>query len=166
MADYALKTYVTTAVSTKQATLSTGLASTGSQSILSGTTIKTIVPGTGVSLSSDVNGIAVTGIDAYDKANIDSKISTINTNVGAKQATLSAGTATTGSQSILSGSIIKNIVPGTGISLLSDVNGVTVTGTDAYTKSEVNDKFSSLIGTAPEILNTLQEISASIDNYE
>ena len=49
MTDYALKTDVTTAVSTKQATLSTGTASTGSQSILSGTTIKAIMPGTGIS---------------------------------------------------------------------------------------------------------------------
>jgi hypothetical protein len=67
MTNYALKTDVATAVSTKQATLSTGLASTGSQSILSGTTIKTIVPGTGISLSSTANGITVTGIDFFPR---------------------------------------------------------------------------------------------------
>ena len=73
MTDYALKTYVTTAVGTKQATLTTGTAVTNSQAILSGSIIKTIVPGTGISLSSDANGIIVTGTDAYDKANIDGK---------------------------------------------------------------------------------------------
>ncbi len=60
----------------------------------------------------------------------------VTASLNTKQATLSAGTASTGSQSILSGSLIKNIVPGTGISLLSDVNGITVTDIDAYTKTE------------------------------
>ncbi len=83
-------TTINTNVTAKQATLSAGTAVTGSQAILSGTTIKHIVNGTGISLSSDVNGITVTGIDAYDKSNIDSKLSTINTNVTAKQPTLSA----------------------------------------------------------------------------
>ena len=107
MTDYALKTYVTTAVGTKQATLTTGTAVTNSQAILSGSIIKTIVPGTGISLSSDANGIIVTGTDAYDKANIDGKTTTINTNVTAKQATLSNGTEVTNSKTLLFGNIIK-----------------------------------------------------------
>ena len=48
MVNYAVKTEVTTALNTKQATLTAGTASTGSQAILSDNTIKNIVPGTGV----------------------------------------------------------------------------------------------------------------------
>ena len=50
------------------------------------------------------------------------------------------------------------------MSLSSDVNGVVISGCDACTKEEVYTKTSSLIGTAPAILDTLQEISASINN--
>ena len=73
MTNYAPKTYVTTAVSTKQATLSNGTAATNSKAVLSVNIIKNIVPGTGISLTSDENYITVTGIDAYDKSNIDGK---------------------------------------------------------------------------------------------
>ena len=59
---------------------------------------------------------------------------------------------------------MKKIVNGIGISLSSDANGVVITGRDAYTKEEVYTKTSSHIGTAPAILDTLQEISASINN--
>ena len=88
----------------------------------------------------------------------------VTTALNTKQDTLTAGTASTGSQAILSGSTIKNIIPGTGMSLLSDVNGIVITGRDAYTKEEVNTNISSLVGTAPAILDTLQEISSSINN--
>ena len=37
-----------------------------------------------------------------------------------------------------------------------------IAGIDAYTKGEVNTKFSDLVGTAPAVLNTLQEIAAVI----
>ena len=106
MTNYALNTDVTASLNTKQATLSTGTATTGSQSILSGSLIKTIVPGTGISLSSNVNGITVTGIDAYTKTettnflNAKANSSDVTASLNTKQATLSAGTATTGSQSI------------------------------------------------------------------
>ena len=123
-----------------------------------------------MSLSSDVNGVTITGRDTYTKTetseflNAKANASDVTTSLNTKQATLSAGTASTGSQSILSGSTIKKIVPGPGISLSSDVNSVTVTGRDSYTKSEVDTKISSLIGTAPAILDTVQELSASINN--
>ncbi len=45
MADYALKTYVNTAVGAKQATLSAGTTTTNARAIFSGTIIKNIVPG-------------------------------------------------------------------------------------------------------------------------
>ena len=102
--------------------------------------------------------------DSYDKENIDNKLTTINTNINAKQATLVAGLpAVSGlQQSILSGATIKNIIAGTGISLASGVNNITITGIDAYTKSAVDTKISDLIGSAPAVLNTLQEIASLI----
>jgi hypothetical protein len=169
MKDYALKTDVTSSLNTKQATLSTGTASTGSQAILSGTTIKTIVPGTGVSLSSDVNGITVTGIDAHNKTKqqlvflkTKANSSDVTASLNNKQETLNTGTAVTGSQAILSGTTIKNILPGTGRSMVSGLHNITITGVDAYAKEQVNTKFSDLIGSAPVVLNTLQEIAAVI----
>ena len=85
--------------------------------------------------------------------------------VSTKQATLSNGTAITNSKAILSGSTIKNIVPGIGsISLTSDENNITITGINAYTVDQVNTKFSDLIGTAPAVLDTLQEIATSMGN--
>ena len=164
MTDDALKTYVTTAVGTKQATLTTGTAVTNSQAILSGSIIKTIVPGTGISLSSDANGIIVTGTDAYDKSNIDGKITTINTNVAAKQATLSNGTEVTNSKTLLFGNIIKNILPGTNMSFSSDDNKITINGIDAYTKEEITSKFNALVNSAPGLLGTLGEIAAYLGN--
>ena len=62
--------------------------------------------------------------DTYDKANIDGKLTTRNTNIINKPAALSNGTTATNSKAILSGNIIKNIVPGTGISLTSDENNI------------------------------------------
>ena len=50
-------------------------------------------------MSSNDNNITITGVDAYDRGNIDGKLQTINTNVNNKQATLSNGTLITGSQS-------------------------------------------------------------------
>ena len=88
----------------------------------------------------------------------------VTTALNTKHATLTAGTASTGSQAILSASIIKNIALGTGVTLSSDANKIVITGIDAYTKTEVNQKISDLVGTAPALLNTLQEISASINN--
>ena len=55
-----------------------------------------------------------------------------------KQNTLTAGTASLGSQSILAGTIVKNIISGLAITLNSDDNGIVITGRDAYTKTEVN----------------------------
>ena len=80
MIDYALKTYVTDAVGVKQATLSAGTTVTNAQASLSGTKIKNIVPGTGISMTADANNITITG-----------------------QAALSAGTTITNAQAILSG---------------------------------------------------------------
>ena len=86
----------------------------------------------------------------------------VTTAVGTKQATLSNGTEVTNSKTILFGNIIKNILPGTNISLSSDDNKITINGIDAYTKSEVGVEIAKLVGTAPEVLNTLQEIAAVI----
>ncbi len=74
MAAYAVKTEVTASLNTKQATLTAGTSPTGSQAILSGSTIKNIIPGTGMSLSSDANGIVITCRDAYTKTETDDKL--------------------------------------------------------------------------------------------
>ena len=78
-------------------------------------------------------------------ANIDGKLTTINSNITNKQATLSAGTIATNSQAVLSGSIIKNIIPGTGTSIVSDANNITINSTDTYTKTEILQQMSDLI---------------------
>ncbi len=59
---------------------------------------------------------------------------------------------------------MKNIAPGTGLTLSSDANKIVITGIDAYAKTEVNSKISELVGTAPALLGTLQELSAAINN--
>ena len=76
-------------IDAKQATLNNGTAVTNSQAILSGTKIKNIVPSTGISMTSNIDNITITGIDSYDKPNIDAKLLTINTDITNKQATLS-----------------------------------------------------------------------------
>ena len=81
MVDYALKTYVTSAVNTRQATLGNGTAITNSQAILATDKIKNIVPGTGISMVSNDNNITITGVDAYNKDEITTKIQTINTEI-------------------------------------------------------------------------------------
>ena len=72
----------TTTVNTKQDKLILGTSITGSQSLFNTTTskIKNIV-GANLTLTSDDNNLTITGIDAYDKTNIDGKITTINNNV-------------------------------------------------------------------------------------
>ena len=114
----------TTTVNTKQDKLVLGTSITGSQSLFNTTTskLKNIV-GANLTLTSDVDNLTITGIDAYDKTNIDGKITTINNNISAKRNT-----------------------------------------SDSYTKTEVDQKISDLVGTAPALLNTLQEISTSLNN--
>ena len=41
-------------------------------------------------------------------------------------------------------------------------NTITINGLDSFTKKEVHDEIAKLVGTAPEVLNTLQEIAAVI----
>ena len=59
-----------------------------------------------------MNGVIITGRDAYTKTetsgclNAKANASEATTSLNTKKATLSASTATTGSQSILSGSMI------------------------------------------------------------
>ena len=55
-----------------------------------------------------------------------------------KQNTLTAGTASLGSQAIVAGTIVKNVISGLGITLNSDDNGIVITGRGAYTRTEVN----------------------------
>jgi hypothetical protein len=75
------------------------------------------VAGTAVSLDNTNDNITISSVDASDRSNIDGKISTLNTNIGGKQATLSNGDAFTNSQALLSGDKIKNLIPGLNMSM-------------------------------------------------
>ena len=59
-------------------------------------------------MTSDIENINITGIDAYDKPNIDSKLLTINTYINKKQPTLSNTTEATNSKTLLINNKIKN----------------------------------------------------------
>ena len=48
------------------------------------------------------------------------------------------------------------------ISFSSTDNSITIDGIDAYTKSETATEIAKLVGTAPAVLDTLQEIAAFI----
>ncbi len=91
-------------------------ATTGAQSILSGTTVKSIKGATGITLTSDSNVVIVTGPGSTRKRN-----------------SLIVGTAA-GAEPILSGTTVKGVKGGTGIGLTSDSNVVTVACPDLSTK--------------------------------
>ncbi len=82
--------------------------------------------------------------DVYNTAETDNKLnfkanaSDVTTSLNDTQATLTAGTASLGSQSFLSEATIKHIINGLGISLFSDANGIVLTGRDAYTKTKAD----------------------------
>jgi hypothetical protein len=50
------------------------------------------------------------------------------------------------------------------LSISATSNDYLTIACDSYTKKEVTDKFSDLIGNAPVLLNTLQEIAEIIGN--
>lgn len=103
--------------------------------------------------------------DSYDKANIDAKLTTINTNITNKQDTIGNGTGSGAlSQYLLNAGKIKNLVPGSNgaITMTANTGSVFINGIDSYNKSEIDTKFSNLIGSAPAVLNTLQEIASVI----
>jgi hypothetical protein len=52
-----------------------------------------------------------------------------------------SGTSTLDSQAIISGSVIKNLKPGTAITLSSDDNSIIISGRDAYTKTESDTNY-------------------------
>ena len=138
-----------------QEKLSAGTASANSQSVLSGSTIKNIVPGTGLTLSSDANKIVITGIDAYTKDEVAALASVY--------ATL-ASPALTGTASAVNLTVSANLAVGTGGNLVVGTKNIITELENKATKAEVTTKISELIGTAPAILDTLQEIASSINN--
>jgi hypothetical protein len=52
-----------------------------------------------------------------------------------------SGTSSLDSQAIISGSVIKNLKPGTAITLTSDDNSIIISGRDAYTKTETDANY-------------------------
>ena len=68
---------------------------------------------------------------------------------------------------MLSGSVLKGLIANTPLSLTSDVGSVTTNAnlyskSETYTKTEVNDKFTHIIGGAPVVLDTLKELSDAL----
>ena len=115
-------------------------ANTGRLFETDSTNFRAINVSTPLSITATRSDYLTIASDTYDKANIDGKLTTINTNITNKQATLSNGTTATNSKAILFGNIIKNIVPGTNISLTSDDNNITITGIDAYDKTNIDGR--------------------------
>ena len=153
-------TNINSKIDAKQATLNNGTAVTNSQAILSGTKIKNIVPSTGISMTSNIDNITITGIDSYDKLNIDAKLLTINTDITNKQATLSNTTEVANSKTLLINNKIKNLVPGDKINFSSSTDdSITINGIDAYTKAETAIEIGKLVNGAPAVLDTLKEIA-------
>ena len=144
----------------KQNKLILGTPITGSQNLLNTTTskLKNIVA-SNLTLTTDDNNLTITGINAYTKTETDVELNK-------KQVTLVVGASAVSGlqQPILSTNIIKNILAGTGITLSSGTNNITITGIDAYSKSAVDTKFSDLINSAPSTMDTLNEIAAIIGN--
>ena len=144
----------------KQNKLILGTPITGSQNLLNTTTskLKNIVA-SNLTLTTDDNNLTITGINAYTKTETDVELNK-------KQVTLVVGASAVSGlqQPILSTNIIKNILAGTGITLSSGANNITITGIDAYSKSAVDTKFSDLINSAPSTMDTLNEIAAIIGN--
>ncbi len=83
----------------------------------------------------------MTGIDAYDRTNIDGKLQTINTNVNNKQDKLNLGTSLTGSQNLFNTttSKLKHIV-GANLTLTADDNNLTIAGVNAYATANIDGK--------------------------
>ena len=110
-------------------------------------------------MTSNLDNITITGIDSYDKPNIDAKLLTINTDITNKQATLSNTTEVTNCKTLLIGNKIKNLVPGDKINFTSTDNSITINGIDAYTKAETAIEIGKLVNGAPAVLDTLKEIA-------
>ena len=154
-------TELSNAISAKQKTLSNGALITGSQSLLNTTTskLKNIV-GKNLSLTADDENLTITAVDAYDKLNIDGKFN------NKQDAFIIAPTLPAGTSRLFDISSKKfraiNVSAPLSISATSD-DYLTI-ACDSYNKKEVTDKFTDLIGNAPVLLDTLQEIATIIGN--
>ena len=130
--------------------------------------MKNIV-GTNLTLTADDNNLTITGVDAYDKANIDGKLQIINTNIDKKQNKfLVAETLPENTSRLFDAENAKfrAINVSSPLSITTPNFNYISISCDAYTKKEVNDKFSDLIGSSPAILDTLQEISSFLVGSE
>ncbi len=103
------------------------------------------VVGTNLTLAADDNNLTITRIDAYDRANIDGKLETINATVTNKQNKITLGTTVTGSQRLLntSTSKLKNIV-GKNLTLTADDNNLTIEGVYAHDRANIDGKLETI----------------------
>jgi hypothetical protein len=139
--------------------LSNGTLITGSQSLLNTTTakLKNIVCNN-LTVATDDNNITITA--PYDKTTLDSKFD------NKQNKFLLAETLPANTSRLFDASSTKF----RGINVTSPLNIVTTNyeyvtiNSDTYTKQQVDSKITALINSAPELLNTLGEISSYLGN--
>ena len=143
----------------KQNLLSNGTIITGSQSLLNTTTskLKNIVC-TNLTVATDDNNITITA--PYDKTTLDGKFD------NKQNKFLLADILPSNTSRLFDASSTKF----RGINVTSPLSIVTTNdeyitiNSDTYTKKAVDDKISELVNSAPELLNTLGEISSYLGN--
>ena len=108
---------------------------------------------------SNDNNSTITGIDAYTKDEITTKITTVNTDITNKQATLSNAPEVTNSKTVLINNKLNNLLPGVKINFTSTDDSITINGIDAYTKTETATEIGKLVNGAPAVSDTLKEIA-------
>ena len=154
-------TTLSTDINKKQNTLSNGTLITGCKSLLVNTTttskIKNIV-GTNLTLTEDENNITIAA--AYDKSALDTKFDN-KQNKFIIAETLPAGTSRLFDPSSSNFRAINVTSP---LSITAPNSDHITIACDSYTKQEVRDKITELVDSAPNLLNTLGEISRYLGN--
>ena len=152
-------TAISNALGNKQNTLSNGTSITGSESLLNTTAskIKNIV-GTNLTLTADDHTLTIAG--PYDKSALDNKFASKQNNF------LVADTLPANTSRLFDASEIKfraiNVTSPLSIATTND--SYLSISCDSYTKEEVTYKISSLVNSAPALLDTLGEIATYLGN--
>ena len=143
----------------KQNLLSNGTLITGSQSLLNTTTskLKNIV-GTNLTVATDDNNITITG--PYDKTTLDGKFDN-KQNKFLLADTLPADTSRLFDAT---GTKFRGIHVTSPLTIVTTNDDYLTINSDTYNKQTVDNKISALVNSAPDLLNTLGEISAYLGN--
>ena len=152
-------TAISNALGNKQNTLSNGTSITGSESLLNTTTskIKNIV-GTNLTLTADDHNLTIAG--PYDKSALDNKFASKQNNFLVAD-TLPANTSRLFDASETNFRAINVTSP---LSIATTNDSYLSISCDSYTKEEVTYKISSLVNSAPALLDTLGEIATYLGN--